>query len=157
MGGTNKSDLRGLNKGFTSLIHRAASRLPVRHFPARRWRILYTMPANYAANNAVQVFAASQLHDITFTTPTAATALSFLGSSGFGTSTVNYTVHHADSSTETGTIAVLDWFDNAGTVAYRPGGQFLPMALICRSSTTGRTSHACSRLMSRRHTTRPVP
>ena len=124
MGGTNKSDYTWFEQGFylpdsSRGIPPAGSTFSSETLADHS----YTMPANYAANNAVQVFAGITNATITFTTPTAATALSFLGSSGFGTSTVNYTVHHADSSTETGTIAVLDWFDNAGTVAYRPGGR----------------------------------
>src|SRR4030095_547039 len=47
---------------------------------------------------------------------------SFLGSAGNGAATLNYTVHHADTTTETGTLGVPDWF-GAGTIAWTAGGR----------------------------------
>jgi len=124
MGGTNKSDFTWFEQGFYTLD-------PSRGIPAAGTTFAsetlpdhsFTMPASYAANNAVQVFAGITNATITFTAPTAATAISLLGSSGFGTSTVNYTIHHADNTTQAGTLTVLDWFDDAGTVAHRAGSR----------------------------------
>ncbi|MGC3959939.1 MAG: autotransporter-associated beta strand repeat-containing protein [Verrucomicrobiota bacterium] len=123
-GGTNKSDYTWFEQGFYTLdpsrgIPAAGSTFASETLPDHS----FTMPASYAANNAVQVFNGLSNATINFTTPTAATALSFLGSAGFGTANVNYTVHHADTTTQSGTLALLDWFDNAGVVAARPGGR----------------------------------
>lgn len=123
-GGTNKSDYTWFEQGFYTPdpsrgIPAAGSTFASETLPDHS----FTMPASYAVNNAVQVFNGVSNATINFTTPTAATALSFLGSAGFGTANVNYTVHHADTTTQSGTLALLDWFDNAGVVAARPGGR----------------------------------
>jgi len=124
MGGTNKSDYTWFEQGFYTPD--AARGIPLAGSTFTSETLAdhsFTMPANYAANNAVQVFAGVTNATITFTSPTAASALSFLGSAGFGTANLNYTVHHADTTTQTGTLSVLDWFDNTGTVAQRAGGR----------------------------------
>src|SRR6185369_16886634 len=91
----------------------------------RVWR----MPPDYHTNNAIMVghnagnrtpfFPTGTL---TFTTPTAYTALSFLSAAGNGAVTVSYTIHYADSSTETGTFSSLDWFA-AGTPVVNCAGR----------------------------------
>ena len=120
MGGTNKSDYTWFEQGFytpdPSLgIPGAGTTFSSESLADHS----YTMPASYAAKNAFQVFGGVSNATINFTAPAAATAVSLLGSSGFGTCDVNYAVHHADNTTQAGTLAVLDWFDNAGTIAWR--------------------------------------
>src|SRR6478735_3304272 len=122
--GTNKTDYTWFEQGFFTLdpsrgIPPAGSTFASETLPDHS----FTMPASYAVNNAVQVFNGVSNATINFTTPTAATALSFLGSAGFGTANVNYTVHHADATTQSGTLALLDWFSNDGVVAARPGSR----------------------------------
>jgi hypothetical protein len=53
---------------------------------------------------------------LTLTTPAAFSGLSFLGLSANGPITVGYTIHYADSTTEAGTFAALDWFNGAANV-----------------------------------------
>jgi autotransporter-associated beta strand protein len=138
MGGTNKSDYTWFEQGFYTPdpsrgIPAAGSTFASETLPDHS----YTMPANYAANNAVQVFNGISNATINFTAPTAATALSFLGSAGDGPVNVNYTVHHADTTTQSGTLAVLDWFDNAGMVAARAGGRISANGLDTQIITDG--------------------
>ena len=65
---------------------------------------------------------------MTLIAPTACSSLSFLGSAGNGAVTVNYTVHHADNSTEAGSFVVPDWF-GSGTIAWTAGGRVLANGL----------------------------
>jgi fibronectin-binding autotransporter adhesin len=70
----------------------------------------YNLPPSYVANNAVLVSAGVPSATITPTTPAPALALSLMGTSGNGATTVAYTIHHADSTTETGSLSMPDWF-----------------------------------------------
>ena len=70
----------------------------------------YTLPPSYVGNNAVLLSAAVTNATISLTTPTPVTGLSFMGTAGNGATTVAYTVHHADSTTETGSLSMPDWF-----------------------------------------------
>lgn len=70
----------------------------------------YALPPSYTTNNAVLLSGGVPNATITLTAPANYTGLSFLATAGNGPVGVNYTVHHADSSTETGTLSVPDWF-----------------------------------------------
>jgi hypothetical protein len=77
----------------------------------------YQMPATYAGNCCLYLDRPDNIMTsgtLTLSNPTNCTALSVLGFSAGGASTVNWTVHHADSTTETGSFtgstAVFDWF-----------------------------------------------
>jgi autotransporter-associated beta strand protein len=84
----------------------------------------YTFAPSYTTNDAVMIGSNEVTSaTITLTSPTACSALSFLGSCGNGTMTVSYTVHHADSSTETGSLTFLDWFNSSGTIVFGAGGR----------------------------------
>jgi hypothetical protein len=74
----------------------------------------YQMAPDYRANNAVLIDSAVTSDTITLNSPRAYSALSFLQSSGNGGVTINYTVHHADSTTETGNFTTTDWFGGGG-------------------------------------------
>ncbi len=71
----------------------------------------YTMPPSYTANNAAFIDAS---HGATLTpvTPAAFSGLSLLTSAGNGPVIIDYTVHHADASTDTGSLNSQDWFGN---------------------------------------------
>jgi len=85
----------------------------------------YTMAPSYtAANNVFLVNAAVPSATITLATPTTLSGISLLGSSGNGDMPINYTVHHANSTTETGSLVIPDWF-GSGTVAFIAGGRAL--------------------------------
>jgi predicted alpha-1,6-mannanase (GH76 family) len=72
----------------------------------------YTFAPSYTAANDVAYVDSSHTASITPVTPTAYAALSFLAAAGHGPVIVDYTVHHADSTTETGAINTPDWFTN---------------------------------------------
>src|SRR5689334_19100222 len=81
----------------------------------------YTMAPSYTANNAALI---DSSHSATLTpsSPAAFGALSFLSSAGNGPVTIAYTVHHADSTTESGNFDSKDWFGNS-PVAYTANGR----------------------------------
>jgi autotransporter-associated beta strand protein len=83
----------------------------------------YTFAPNYAINDAVLIDSFDTSATITLTASTACSALSFLGSAGNGPMSVNYTVHHANATVETGSLTLLDWFNTAGTIAFGAGGR----------------------------------
>src|ERR1019366_188737 len=71
----------------------------------------YAFASSYTANNAVIISANLTSATITPTTPPVpCSGLSFEGSAGNGPANVNYTVHHADGTNETGSLSVPDWF-----------------------------------------------
>ena len=76
----------------------------------------YTMAPSYTTSDAVMINSLVTSATITPTLPAACSALSFMGSAGNGPMTVNYTVHHADSTTETGSLIFVDWFGTSANV-----------------------------------------
>jgi autotransporter-associated beta strand protein len=70
----------------------------------------YNLPPSYTANNAVLLASNVVTATITPQSSVLCSGLSFLLTSGNGSSTLNYTVHHADAVTETGSLTVPDWF-----------------------------------------------
>lgn len=83
----------------------------------------FQMPPSYPANNTLMIDASFTSGTLTFLSPTTATNLAILSTSGGGASTVHYTVTHADNSTETGTLSLLDWFGGGATVAWAANGR----------------------------------
>ncbi len=97
----------------------------------------YTMAASYTTNNAVMVDSNYvKSATVTLTTPTAYSALSFLGSAGNQAMTINYKVHHADSTIETGTLVFPDWFAT-NTPAYSTYGRVSADGLTTQIQTSG--------------------
>lgn len=76
----------------------------------------YTLAASYTANNALLINTNSPTGTLNLTTPAALSSLSFLAAAGNGSPTINYVVHHAAGSSETGTMVVPDWFSNGDYV-----------------------------------------
>jgi hypothetical protein len=83
----------------------------------------FLMPPDYTTNNELIIDSQFTFGDLVFNTPTTATNLAILGTGGGGTVTVNYTVTHSDTTTETGTFTLLDWFTGGGTVAWGANGR----------------------------------
>jgi hypothetical protein len=83
----------------------------------------FVMPPDYTVNNELMIDSTFTSGTLTFAAPTTATNLAVLCCGGGGALTVNYTVTHADSSTETGTMNLLDWFTGGGTVAWGANGR----------------------------------
>jgi autotransporter-associated beta strand protein/T5SS/PEP-CTERM-associated repeat protein len=73
----------------------------------------FTFAPSYAANDTVLISTNVTTATITLVSPAPAYGLSFMGSAGHGPVVINYTLHFADSTTESGTISVLDWFPPA--------------------------------------------
>jgi autotransporter-associated beta strand protein len=70
----------------------------------------YNLPPSYTANDAVLLASNVANATITLTAPGLCTGLSFFATAGNGPAVLNYTVHHADSTTETGSLSIPDWF-----------------------------------------------
>jgi hypothetical protein len=83
----------------------------------------FQMPPTYATNCALFLNSTVTNGTLTLDTPTICSSLSFLGSGGGGGIVVNYTVNHADGSSETGETNVLDWF-NGASPAWIANGRF---------------------------------
>ncbi|HEY3914170.1 MAG TPA: hypothetical protein VGN61_06755, partial [Verrucomicrobiae bacterium] len=86
--------------------------------------ITFLMPPNYITNNTLQV----DSYNITsgsllFNTPATATNLAILSTCGGGGGPINYTVTHDDTSTESGTINVPDWFNGGPSTAWGANGR----------------------------------
>ncbi|HVM48353.1 MAG TPA: LamG-like jellyroll fold domain-containing protein [Candidatus Acidoferrum sp.] len=82
----------------------------------------YAMAPGYWSNDAILIASDVSSATITLTPANPYSKLSFLSSAGHGPVVVNYTVHHADSTTESGSISVPDWF-GSGTLALGVGGR----------------------------------
>ncbi len=81
----------------------------------------YTMPSSYAVNDTAMIDQ-NDSTTLTLATPAAYTGLSFLAAAGNGPVTVDFTIHHMDGSTESGTFGVIDWF-GSNTVAFVANGR----------------------------------
>lgn len=74
----------------------------------------YQMAPNFQTNDTVLIDSTVTSDTITLDSPSAYSALSFVACSGNGPVTINYTVHHADSTTDTGSFSTQDWFSGGG-------------------------------------------
>ena len=83
----------------------------------------FLMPPDYTTNNTLMIDSTYGSGTFYFQTPTAATSLAILNAGGGGTVTIPYTVTHADLSTESGTLSLLDWFNGGPTVAWGANGR----------------------------------
>jgi len=86
-------------------------------------KITYLMPPDYSTNNELMIDSEFTTGTLTFKTPTTATNLSFLACGGGGALSIGYIVTHGDSSTETGTLSLQDWFNGGSTVAWGANGR----------------------------------
>jgi autotransporter-associated beta strand protein len=81
----------------------------------------FTLPPSYTNNNVVLIETDAPNAAISLpAVPVPCTGLSFLcnaGNAGSNPVNVNYTVQHADGTTETGSLAIPDWFASAPTGA----------------------------------------
>lgn len=85
---------------------------------------VYQMPSSYTVNNAIWIATPDSLTTnalITLQTPTAASVLSFLASSGGGAVRIDVITTHADASTETNSVVVPDWFNSPNPVISASG------------------------------------
>jgi len=88
----------------------------------------FQMPPSYAADDDLIIvnsttYGTSTSGTLTFTTPTAATNLAVLCTGGNGGAGVTYIVTHSDSTTDTGSLTVPDWFHGGPTVAWGCNGR----------------------------------
>lgn len=77
--------------------------------------------APYTGNNSLRMVAAGSSGTLTFVTPTAATKVYIIGTSGSGSSSIAATINFSDSTTQTTTITLNDWFDNSNFVVQGVG------------------------------------
>jgi hypothetical protein len=78
----------------------------------------FLMPPDYSTNNTLMIDSEYTAGTLTFNVNMTATNLSILGTGGGGSVTVDYTVTHADASTESGSINYPDWFTGGSAVAW---------------------------------------
>jgi hypothetical protein len=82
----------------------------------------FTFAPSYSANDVAYVDSSHGAH-VAFATPQFYSALSFLTSAGHGPISVNYSVNHADGTSETGTFSSPDWFNNSPPIAWVANGR----------------------------------
>ncbi len=72
----------------------------------------FMMPPDYTVNNALFISGNNGpgTGTLNLVSPAAFSGLSILNSSGNGGETINYTVHHQDGTTDTGSFVSADWF-----------------------------------------------
>ncbi len=85
--------------------------------------MLFIMPPDYTVENDLMIDSTFSSGAFNFNSPTTATNLVFLGTGGGGSTTIGYTVIHADSSTESGSLVYPDWFSGGATVAWGANGR----------------------------------
>jgi len=101
-----------------------ASGIPVHGTSFTNGNHIFTMPPDYTTNDVVWLNSTTMTNaTITFVTPSAASALSFLDAAGNGPVNPMVIVHHQDGSSETNSIAIPDWFSTSDTPAYIPNGR----------------------------------
>src|SRR5580658_1779258 len=83
----------------------------------------YTMAASYKTNNAVLLDSTVTNATLALVTPTACSQLSFLESGGYNGCSFNYTVHHQNGATDTGSASIPDWFSNGTNTAWTANGR----------------------------------
>jgi hypothetical protein len=86
----------------------------------------YTLAPSYTAPNALLITPPTGFvtnGTFTLTVPAPYSSLSVLADGGNGGVVVNYIVHFADATTETGTISITDWF-NVANPAWTASGRF---------------------------------
>jgi hypothetical protein len=82
----------------------------------------YQLPPSYTANNVIYVDSNAPTANITFTTPGAYSALSFLSTTANGNVTNQCTIQHQDGSSEVKNFVARDWFNNT-PFAYNANGR----------------------------------
>ena len=82
----------------------------------------YQMPASYAANNCIYVDSNNPVANVTFASPAAYSALSFLSAAANGAVTNQCIMQYADGSQETNLFVSKDWFNNS-PYAYTSAGR----------------------------------
>lgn len=82
----------------------------------------YIMAPDNTTNDTILIDSSVTHGTFSVTTPAAFSSLSFLASSGNGGMTVAYTVHHANNTTDTGSLSIPDWF-SGGTIAWGAGAR----------------------------------
>jgi hypothetical protein len=123
-------DAGSANTGFSWYEQGYNTAAPLTGIPAPSQNItnaaaadhVYKLAPDYTANNSILIDSGNTPVTVTLATPQTASGLSFLGSSGGGAVTISYTITHADSTTQTGTFVVPDWF-NATPIAYTVNGR----------------------------------
>jgi hypothetical protein len=69
----------------------------------------YSVAPDFKSNNAVMIDSSFTTATLTLTTPAAYSRVSFLTAAGNGPGTVQFTIHHQNSTTESGTLSCPDW------------------------------------------------
>jgi len=125
-GGASKGGSTWFEKGYYTAapntgIPAAGSSVTSAWYSAR-----YIMPSSYVGNCAAFVASNATTANISFVTPAAYGALSFLGATANGDTFVRAIVQFDDGSSETNTLFVPDWFNRALPWTYSSFGRVAP-------------------------------
>jgi len=111
-GGTANTGYSWFERGYNPSWPAAGLRVAGSIFPGDVPGHDYLLPPSYKSNNAVLIDSTLTVATLTFTTPASYSQLSFLAASGNGPGIVQFTVHHQNTTTETGTFTCPDWLSS---------------------------------------------
>lgn len=123
-GGTNNSGQTWFARGFdvsrpTIGLPASGSTFVAESDPNRS----FTLAPSYTnASNALLVYAKLPNGTLAITAPTPGMSLSVLSAAAGGNTSVDYILHYADGGTQTGSLTVLDWF-NQSPIAVTANGR----------------------------------
>jgi hypothetical protein len=125
-GGTNRTGSTWYERGYYSPL--PTTGLPVAGGSlTSAWnRARYTMPASYVGNCATMLAQHLTSANISFATPAAYGALSFLAGVANGDTTLPIVINFQDGSSETNIVFVPDWHNRATPWAFLSGGRIQP-------------------------------
>lgn len=138
-GGTNKTGSTWFEKGYytglpTTGIPAAGSSVTSMWNSAR-----YTMPANYAGNCATMLAKHLNSATMSFATPAAYGALSFLAGVANGDTTLPIVISFQDGTSETNALFIPDWHNRAIPSAYITWARIQPIGRYINSDIGRRT------------------
>ncbi len=125
-GGTSKGNNCWFEQGYYPGFPNSGFPAPGSTVASATLPATYTMPASYAANNAVLLASNVSSANITLATPASYGALSFLCATANGDTFIPCVLQFQDGSSETNAIFVPDWFNRVLPWSYLAFGRVNP-------------------------------
>jgi hypothetical protein len=138
-GGTNKTGSTWYEKGYYAGLPNTGIPGAGSSVTSAWNRARYTMPASYAGNCATMLAQHLTSANISFATPAAYGALSFLAGVANGDTTLPVVINFQDGSSETNALFVADWHNRATPWAHLSYGRIAPIGRFINNDLGRRT------------------
>src|SRR5205085_6579523 len=125
-GGTSKAGNAWIERGYYSSFPNAGLPAAGSTFSSDTLPASYTMPASFVGNSAVVLASNTATANVSFASPTAAGALSFLCGAANGDTFLPVSIRFADGSSENNVLFVPDWFNRVVPWSYITFGRANP-------------------------------